>query len=91
MVSLAPILSWPPFKVLASKSWLSPLRIRFMAGSMCLSKISPSGVSCTRLVLRIKSVWLSFFSSTLMDWLTADWEMKSCLEASEKLSVDATW
>jgi len=26
----------------------------------------------------------------LMDWLTADWEINSCLEASEKLRVFAT-
>ena len=68
-----------------------PFRIRFMAGSICFKRISPSGVSCTRLVLRMKRGWFSFFSRTLMDWLTADCEIKSCLEASEKLSVAATW
>ena len=90
MVSLAAIRSWPPFKELASKSWFSPFWIRFMAGSMCLNRISPSGVSWTFFVLRIKSVWPSFFSRTFTDWLTADWEMNRHLEASEKLKVRAT-
>jgi len=61
-----------------------------IAGSTWRSNVSPSGVNCTRFVLRIKSVIPSFFSSTLIDWLTADCEIKSSLEASEKLSVVAT-
>jgi hypothetical protein len=61
-----------------------------IAGSTWRSSVSPSGVNCTRFVLRIKSVIPSFFSSTLIDWLTADCEIKSSLEASEKLSVVAT-
>ena len=31
-----------------------------------------------------------FFSKVLMDWLTADWEINSCLLASEKLKEVAT-
>jgi len=38
----------------------------------------------------MNKVWSSFFSKALMDWLTADWEMNSSLEASEKLRVVAT-
>ena len=55
-----------------------------MAGSTCFNRRLPAGVSCTRLVLRMNSVWPSFFSRVLMDWLTADWEMYSFLLASEK-------
>lgn len=72
-------------RLLASMICASPRLIRFIAGSMWRSSVSPSGVSCTRLVLRINRVIPSFFSSTLTDWLTADWEINSCLEASEKL------
>ena len=89
MVSLAPMRICPPVEA-DSMSWASPRWIRFMAGSTWRSRISPSGVSWTLFVLRMKSTWSSFLSSVLMDWLTADWEMKSCLEASEKLRVEAT-
>ena len=90
MVSLAPIRIWPPVEE-ASRSWASPFWIRFMAGSIWRMRISPSGVSWTFFVLRIKRVWSSFRSSVLIDWLTADCDMKSCFEASEKFRVEATW
>ena len=89
MVSLAPILICPPLE-LVSINCASPRLIRFIAGSTWRSRISPSGVRRTLLVLRMNKVWSSFFSKALMDWLTADWEMNSCLEASEKLRVVAT-
>ncbi len=90
MVSLAPICSWPRPRLPESKSWVSPRRIKLIAGSMCLSRTFPAGVSCTRLVLRINSGCSNFFSRVLMDWLTADWEIYSCLLASEKLREVAT-
>ena len=90
MVSLAAIRSWPPLRELVSKSWASPLRIRFMAGSICLKRISPSVVSCTFFVLRRNRFCPSFFSRVFTDWLTADWEINNALEASEKLKVFAT-
>lgn len=68
-----------------------PRPIRLTAGSTWRSRVSPSGVSCTRLVLRMNRLMPSFFSNTLMDWLTADWEINSCFDASEKLRVVATW
>ena len=57
---------------------------------MCFKSIAPAGVSCTLFVLRMNKGCSSFLSSVLMDWLTADWEMNSFLEASEKLREEAT-
>jgi len=41
-------------------------------------------------VLLIKSFCPSLFSNTLIDWLTADCDINSSLDASEKLNVFAT-
>ena len=75
---------------------LTVLCVIFAVPMLKLIQVDPSIMDLTAEYLRIIFWGLmftflyNFFSSTLMDWLTADWEINSCLEASEKLRVLAT-
>lgn len=69
------------------------IAITAMSCSFPKRELEEAKTFCVRetfLVLRKNSSRPSFFSRVLIPWLTADWEMNSWREASEKLKVVAT-
>ncbi len=79
-----------PLKSVFLKKLCLPLGKHFQGRFDMLEKYFSLGVRETFLVLRKNSSRPSFFSRALIPWLTADWEMNSWREASEKLKVVAT-